>query len=126
MSHRPYKHIIELSNNERRELKALVSNGKTERRLADRARMILWADEGVTFAETQRRLGCSEQIVLNWWRDFLARRTGSTFEPIRIGRHRADPESGRDCHLHQSEYSMPLVQARRPQALALSQLAFPA
>ena len=28
MSHRPYKHIIELSNNERRELKALVSNGK--------------------------------------------------------------------------------------------------
>ena len=46
-----------------------------------------------------------------------ARRTGSTFEPIRIGRHRADPESGRDCHLHQSEYSMPLVQARRPQAL---------
>lgn len=74
MSHRPYKHIIELSNNERRELKALVSNGKTERRLADRARMILWADEGVTFAETQRRLGCSEQIVLNWRRDFLARR----------------------------------------------------
>ena len=36
--------------------------------------MILWADEGVTIAETQRRLGCSEQIVLNWRRDFLARR----------------------------------------------------
>lgn len=36
--------------------------------------MILWADEGITIAETQRRLGCSEQIVVNWRRDFLARR----------------------------------------------------
>jgi transposase-like protein len=36
--------------------------------------MILWAAEGVTIGETQRRLGCSEQIVLNWRRDYLARR----------------------------------------------------
>ena len=74
MARKPYKHIIKLTETERQELRALVSSGKTERRLADRARMILWADEGVTIAETQRRLGCSEQIVLNWRRDFLARR----------------------------------------------------
>lgn len=74
MARRPYKYIIKLTETERQELQALVRSGKTERRLADRARMILWADEGVTIAETQHRLGCSEQIVLNWRRDFLARR----------------------------------------------------
>lgn len=74
MARRPYKYIIKLTESERQELQALVRSGKAERRLADRARMILWADEGVTIAETQHRLGCSEQIVLNWRRDFLARR----------------------------------------------------
>jgi hypothetical protein len=74
MARKPYKYIISLTETERQELKALVSCGKTERRLADRARMILWADEGVTIAETTRRLECSEQIVLNWRRDYLARR----------------------------------------------------
>lgn len=74
MARKPYKYLIKLTETERQELRALVSSGKTERRLADRARMILWADEGVTIAETQRRLGCSEQIVLNWRRDFVARR----------------------------------------------------
>lgn len=74
MARKPYKYFINLTAGERQELEKLVSSGKTERRMADRARMILWADEGVTIAETQRRLGCSEQIVLNWRRDFLARR----------------------------------------------------
>lgn len=74
MARIPYKYVIKLTEAERHELRRLVSSGKTERRLADRARMILWADAGITIAETQRRLGCSEQIVLNWRRDFLARR----------------------------------------------------
>ena len=74
MARKPYKHIIKLTQTERQVLEKLVRSGKTERRLADRARMILWAAEGITVRETQRRLGCSEQIVLNWRRDFLARR----------------------------------------------------
>ena len=74
MARSPYKHIIKLEEDERQQLKALVASGKTERRVADRARMILWADEGVTIAETQHRLQCSEQIVINWRRDYLARR----------------------------------------------------
>lgn len=74
MGRKPYKYIISLSPEERQKLEKLVSNGKTERRLADRARIVLWAEAGVTIAETQNRLGCSEQIVLNWRRDFLARR----------------------------------------------------
>jgi len=74
MARKPYKYIIKLSDTERQTLEELVRCGKTERRLADRARMILWAADGITIAETQRRLGCSEQIVLNWRRDYLARR----------------------------------------------------
>ena len=89
MARKPYKYIIKLTKTERRELQALVSIGKTERRVADRARMILWADEGVTIAETQRRLGCSEQIVLNWRRDFLARR--ETEGPIEALKDRPRP-----------------------------------
>lgn len=74
MARKPYKYIIKLSDTERQTLEELVRYGKTERRLADRARMILWAADGITIGETQRRLGCSEQIVLNWRRDYLARR----------------------------------------------------
>ena len=74
MARKPYKYIIKLTDAERQVLEALVRGGKTERRLADRARMILWASEGITIRETQRRLGCSEQIVLNWRQAFLARR----------------------------------------------------
>ena len=74
MVQKPYKYIIKLKTEERKKLKALIRNGKTERRLADRARMILWADEGLTIDETVKRLGCSKQIVVNWRRDFVARR----------------------------------------------------
>ena len=74
MARKPYKYIIKLSDTERQTLEELVRCGKTERRLADRARMILWAADGITIGETQRHLGCSEQIVLNWRRDYLARR----------------------------------------------------
>jgi len=74
MTQPPYKYIIKLSADERKALEEVVRSGKTERRLADRARMILWADEGVTILESVRRLGCSEQIVVNWRRAFVTRR----------------------------------------------------
>lgn len=75
MPHLPYKYVIELTDEERQTLQRLVKNGKTERRLADRARIILWADQGQAIAETQHRLGCAEQTVLNWRAAFLERRT---------------------------------------------------
>jgi hypothetical protein len=81
--------LINLTVIERQDLEKLVSSGKTERRLADRARMILWADDGVTIAETQRRLECSEQIILNWRRDFLARR--ETDGPVEALKDRPRP-----------------------------------
>jgi len=91
MARKPYKHVIELPERERQALEKLVRAGKTERRVADRARIILWADEGVTVAETQRRLACGEQKVLHWRRDFLARR--ETEGPVKALMDR--PRSGR-------------------------------
>jgi putative transposase len=91
MARKPYKYIINLTETERQKLEALVRSGKTERRLADRARIILWAADGITIAETQQRLGCSEQIVLNWRRDFLARRDSEG--PVNALKDR--PRSGR-------------------------------
>ena len=57
----------------------------------ERARIILWADEGMTIAASQSRLGCSEQIVVNWRRDFLARRASEG--PVKALKDR--PRSGR-------------------------------
>lgn len=74
MTQAPYKYIIKLSKAERQALEAIVRNGKTERRLADRTRMILWADEGKTVQETAEHLRCSIQTVVNWRRAFVARR----------------------------------------------------
>jgi putative transposase len=91
MARKPYKYIINLTETERQKLEALLRSGKTERRLADRARIILWAADGITIAETQQRLGCSEQIVLNWRRDFLARRDSEG--PVNALKDR--PRSGR-------------------------------
>ena len=41
----PRKYDIRLSGREKQALRQLKRNGKTERRLADRARIILWTAE---------------------------------------------------------------------------------
>jgi Homeodomain-like domain len=71
---KPHKYVIQLSEAERRTLKSLVRSGKTESRLADRARILLWADEGVTIDESARRLSCHRETVLYWRSRFLERR----------------------------------------------------
>jgi IS30 family transposase len=69
-----HKYVIQLTESERRTLKSLVRSGKTESRLADRARIILWADEGVTIDESARRLGRHRETILYWRSRFLERR----------------------------------------------------
>lgn len=91
MARMAYKYIIKLGETERKDLEGLLRSGKTERRLAERARIILWAEEGLSMGETAQRLGCSEQTVLNWRRDFLARREAEGA----IGALRDRPRSGR-------------------------------
>jgi len=70
----PYKHYIRLSGKEKQDLRRLKKAGKTERRLADRSRIILWTNERVAVAEIAARLECHRSTVINCRRRFLQRR----------------------------------------------------
>ncbi len=73
MPAKPVRQVIELCVREREALEEAVRAGKTQRRVADRARMILWADEGVAVRKSARRLGCAKQTVQNWRTWYLER-----------------------------------------------------
>jgi transposase len=71
---KPYKYVIALSYEERCILQLLIRSGKTEHRIADRSRIVLWADEGVTIDDSAERLGCHRDTVIYWRKGFLERR----------------------------------------------------
>ena len=88
----PYKYYIRLTGKEKRELRQLKRHATTEARYADRARILLWAHDGVTLEETARRLECGREKVIFWRRRFLEGRAAKI--PIRE-RLRDQPRSGR-------------------------------
>ena len=67
----PYKYVIRLTGKEKRELRQLKRSSKSEARLVDRARLLLWAHDGVTIDESAPRLGCGRDKVIFWRRRFL-------------------------------------------------------
>jgi hypothetical protein len=87
----PFKYFIRLTNSEKGALRQL-RRAKTEVRLADRARILLWAHEGVTIDETARRLECGHEKVILWRRRFLEGRAAKL--PV-LERLRDQPRSGR-------------------------------
>ena len=54
----PYKYYIFLTSKEKQALRELKKAGKTERRLADRARIILWTNKRLSIAAIAARLEC--------------------------------------------------------------------
>ncbi len=88
----PQKYVIRLTGKEKRELRTLKRKGKTEARLADRARIILWAHNGVTAEATAKRLDCGREKVFFWRRRFLEGR--ATKQPV-LERLRDQPRPGR-------------------------------
>jgi hypothetical protein len=70
----PYKYHIRLSGKEKQALRQLKKAGKTERRLADRARIILWTNEQRSVADIAARLEINRCTVINWRRLYQARR----------------------------------------------------
>ena len=87
----PFKYYIRLTNTEKAALRQLL-RAKTEVRLADRARILLWAHDGVTIDETTRRLACRHEKVILWRRRFLEGRAAKL--PV-VERLRDQPRSGR-------------------------------
>lgn len=71
---RPHKYDINLSGKEKQILRQLKRAGKTERRIADRARIILWTAQWLPVEEAARRLDIDRATVINWRRWFWERR----------------------------------------------------
>ena len=71
---KPHKYVIRLGSKEKQRLREIVGHGTTEARLVERARILLWAHDGVTIEETARRLGCHRETVIFWRRRYLERR----------------------------------------------------
>jgi hypothetical protein len=88
----PHKYVVHLTSKERQELRRLKRQAKTEVRLADRARILLWAHEGVTIEATATRLECGRDKVIFWRRRFLEGRAAK--RPV-LDRLRDQPRSGR-------------------------------
>lgn len=88
----PYKYVIRLTGKEKRELRQLQRRGKAEARITDRARLLLWAHEGVTIDETATRLACGRDKVIFWRRRFLEGRAAK--QPV-LERLRDQPRAGR-------------------------------
>ena len=88
----PYKYVICLTGEEKQELRQVKRRARTEVRLADRARLLLWAHEGVTIDDTATRLDCGRDKVIFWRRRFLEGRAAKL--PV-IERLRDQPRSGR-------------------------------
>jgi hypothetical protein len=88
----PYKYVIRLTNKEKQDLRQLKRRAKTEVRLADRARLLLWAHAGVTIDDSATRLECGRDKVIFWRRRFLEGRAAKL--PV-MERLRDQPRSGR-------------------------------
>lgn len=71
---KPYKYHIRLGGKDKQILRALKRAGKTERRVADRARIILWTAACVAVDEIACRLEIHRSTVINWRRWYLERR----------------------------------------------------
>lgn len=69
----PHKHIIRLNGSQKQMLRQIKRPGSVARRIADRARIILWTAEAVSVAEIASRLDISPGTVINWRIWFLER-----------------------------------------------------
>lgn len=71
---KPHKYVIRLGSKEKQALREIAKSGKTEARLVERARILLWAHDGVTIDNTAQRLGCHRETVIFWRRRYVEHR----------------------------------------------------
>ena len=79
---------MDLSNVERKELERRVASRKGRADEARRARCILLAADGATWAEIRVQLGCPDSYIARWTKRFEAERLAGLFS-----RHRGQPPS---------------------------------
>jgi transposase len=88
----PRKYDIRLSGAEKQALRQLKRAGQTERRLADRARIILWTAEWLAVDTIAERLEIHRDTVMAWRQRYCARREAGLAVLDRLRDH---PRSGR-------------------------------
>jgi len=79
---------LNLTDVERDELATLVRRPRTPRALADRCRVILLDERGLTYAQIGEKLDMREQTVLKWRSRFLTGRTAALNDKPRPGAKR--------------------------------------
>jgi transposase len=81
---RPLRPLV-LSGEERAELEGWARRHSTAQTLADRARVVLLAADGMGSRQLARKLGISEQTVCKWRSRFLENRIAGLFDEPRSG-----------------------------------------
>lgn len=79
---------LNLTEAERTELTTLVRRQNTPRALADRCKVVLLDEQGLTYAEIGRKLDMREQTVLKWRQRFLSDRLAGLRDKPRPGAKR--------------------------------------
>jgi transposase len=77
---------ITVSEDERRQLEAMIKRPKAEARYVERARMVLWAAEGQSNLEIARRLDTREARVSRWRTRFEREGLAGLHDAPRMGR----------------------------------------
>lgn len=113
----PHKYDIRLSGQEKQALRQLKRAGKTERRLADRARIILWTAQWVAVDTIAERLEIHRDTVIAWRRRFVA---GQKLRLALQERLRDGPRSGRPSKFSAAQIAqIKAVACEKPSELKL-------
>lgn len=87
--------VIDLSDEDRDRLEALVRRRTAEQRMALRARIVLAAANGEENASIAERLGVALNTVIKWRKRFFEEGMDGLADRKRSGRPRTFPPSGR-------------------------------
>ena len=87
---------VELTDEQAATLRMWAGSGKTEQRLALRARVVLLAADGLGLKEIEGKSGLNWQSCLKWRKRFLARGLEGLKDQVGRGRPTVD-HSGRAC-----------------------------
>src|SRR6185312_2249138 len=77
---------LELTNEELLELETISRSSKAERRMVERANIILLWHHGKSFVETQQQLNISQMVVNKWRKRFLIQRIEGLTDAARSGK----------------------------------------
>src|SRR6267154_1804338 len=80
---------VELTAEERQQLAGFVASRSLPYALVARARLVLWAAEGIANQEIAVRLGWSKATVGKWRQRFVERRLIGVYDELRPGRPRS-------------------------------------